>query len=114
VFVILQSVTPQIVIVASVILLLDDGRVLYQPLYPASFLSRMVSKYYLATFRSEGLNSKLNPKQREAVVAITAPLVVRLPPILIIGPYGTGKTFTLGQAIKMILNQVPRNCSTPT
>jgi superfamily I DNA/RNA helicase len=56
--------------------------------------------------RSEGLNSKLNPKQREAVVAITTPLTVKLPPILIIGPYGTGKTFTLGQAITMILNQV--------
>jgi len=39
------------------------------------------------------------------VVAITTPLNIRLPPILIIGPYGTGKTFTLGQAIKMILNQ---------
>jgi hypothetical protein len=48
----------------------------------------------------------LNPKQREAVVAITTPLNIKLPPILIIGPYGTGKTFTLGQAIKMILNQV--------
>jgi hypothetical protein len=77
------------------------------------FIDRMVSKYYLATFRSEGLNSKLNPKQREAVVAITAPLAVRLPPILIIGPYGTGKTFTLGQAIKMILNQVPRTVPHP-
>ena len=46
---------------------------------------------------------KMNPKQVEAVVAITAPLVVNLPPILLIGPYGTGKTFTLGQAIKVLL-----------
>ena len=53
----------------------------------------------------DDLNGKLNPKQREAVVAITTPLVISLPPILIIGPYGTGKTFTLGQAIKMLLKQ---------
>ena len=53
----------------------------------------------------DDLNAKLNPKQREAVVAITTPLVISLPPILIIGPYGTGKTFTLGQAIKMLLSQ---------
>lgn len=53
----------------------------------------------------DDLNAKLNPKQREAVVAITTPLVISLPPILIIGPYGTGKTFTLGQAIKMLLKQ---------
>ena len=45
----------------------------------------------------------MNPKQVEAIVAITAPLVVNLPPILLIGPYGTGKTFTLGQAIKVLL-----------
>merc|ERR1719210_335487 len=53
----------------------------------------------------DDFNAKLNPKQREAVVAITTPLVISLPPILIIGPYGTGKTFTLGQAIKMLLKQ---------
>jgi hypothetical protein len=52
---------------------------------------------------SEELTGKLNPKQREAILAITAPLSIRLPPILIIGPYGTGKTFTMGQAIKMLL-----------
>ena len=71
---------------------------------PAVFVVKNVP----TDFRSEGLNSKLNPKQREAVVAITTPLNIKIPPILIIGPYGTGKTFTLGQAIKMILNQVGR------
>ena len=49
--------------------------------------------------------AKLNPKQKEAILAITAPLTLRLPPILIIGPYGTGKTFTIGQAIKILLKQ---------
>ena len=52
---------------------------------------------------SSSVMPKMNPKQVEAVVAITAPLVVNLPPILLIGPYGTGKTFTLGQAIKVLL-----------
>ena len=49
------------------------------------------------------LDSRLNPKQREAVIAITCPLSLSLPPLLIIGPYGTGKTFTLGKAIESLL-----------
>ncbi len=74
--------------------------------------------------------AKLNPKQREAIVAITTEITDDpLPPILIIGeqtedyfclntcvvqnlsaplfsgPYGTGKTFTLGQTIKLLLKQ---------
>ncbi|GIY93821.1 probable helicase with zinc finger domain [Caerostris extrusa] len=48
---------------------------------------------------------KLNPKQKEAVLAITTPLSTRLPPVLIIGPFGTGKTYTLAQAVKIILAQ---------
>ncbi|XP_015917360.2 probable helicase with zinc finger domain isoform X2 [Parasteatoda tepidariorum] len=47
---------------------------------------------------------KLNPKQREAVLAITTPLCAKLPPVLIIGPFGTGKTYTLAQAVKIILD----------
>ncbi len=53
----------------------------------------------------DGLSAKLNPKQKEAILAITAPLSLCLPPILLIGPYGTGKTFTMGQAIKVLLKQ---------
>ncbi|XP_047469239.1 probable helicase with zinc finger domain [Penaeus chinensis] len=53
----------------------------------------------------EGLDMRLNPKQKEALVAITAPHGLILPPILIIGPYGTGKTYTLAQGIKQILQQ---------
>ncbi|GFX75481.1 probable helicase with zinc finger domain [Trichonephila clavipes] len=48
---------------------------------------------------------KLNPKQKEAVLAITTPLTTRLPPVLIIGPFGTGKTYTLAQAVKILLSQ---------
>lgn len=48
-------------------------------------------------------DSRLNPKQREAIIAITAPRSLSLPPILIIGPFGTGKTFTLGRAIEELL-----------
>ncbi|KAF8795213.1 putative helicase with zinc finger domain like protein [Argiope bruennichi] len=54
------------------------------------------------TFNSD---LKLNPKQKEAVLAITTPLSTRLPPVLIIGPFGTGKTYTLAQAVKIILSQ---------
>ena len=54
---------------------------------------------------SEDMNSRLNAKQREAILAITSSLAVALPPILLIGPYGTGKTFTLAQSIMMLLKQ---------
>ena len=49
------------------------------------------------------LDKRLNPKQREAVIAISCPTSLSLPPLLIIGPYGTGKTFTLGKAIESLL-----------
>jgi len=51
------------------------------------------------------LDQKLNSKQREAVVTITSPINIPLPPILLIGPFGTGKTFTLAQIIKQLLTQ---------
>ncbi|KAL1379001.1 hypothetical protein pipiens_015222 [Culex pipiens pipiens] len=41
----------------------------------------------------------------EAVVAITTPISVTLFPILLIGPFGTWKTYTLAQAIKKLLLQ---------
>ena len=53
----------------------------------------------------ETLDPLLNLKQKEAVLAITAPPSVTLPPILIIGPYGTGKTYTVGKAIEMLLQE---------
>uniref|UniRef100_A0A3Q2YQU4 Probable helicase with zinc finger domain n=1 Tax=Hippocampus comes TaxID=109280 RepID=A0A3Q2YQU4_HIPCM len=53
----------------------------------------------------EQLDPRLNAKQKEAILAITTPLSIALPPVLIIGPYGTGKTFTLAQAVKHILRQ---------
>ncbi|XP_056643763.1 probable helicase with zinc finger domain [Diorhabda sublineata] len=52
---------------------------------------------------SRTLDSRLNIKQKEAVNAITTPLCVHLPPILVIGPFGTGKTFTLAQAIRELI-----------
>lgn len=51
------------------------------------------------------LDQKLNSKQREAVLTITSPLNIKLPPVLLIGPFGTGKTFTLAQIIKQLLSQ---------
>ncbi|XP_059608674.1 probable helicase with zinc finger domain [Phlebotomus argentipes] len=54
---------------------------------------------------SESLDPKLNTKQKEAVVAITTPMEIPLPPILLIGPFGTGKTYTLAQAIRQLLQQ---------
>lgn len=51
------------------------------------------------------LDQKLNSKQKEAVVTITSPINIPLPPILLIGPFGTGKTYTLAQIIKQLLTQ---------
>ncbi|CRL07522.1 CLUMA_CG020487, isoform A [Clunio marinus] len=51
------------------------------------------------------LDQRLNSKQREAVVTITSPINISLPPILLIGPFGTGKTYTLAQIIKQLLLQ---------
>lgn len=52
---------------------------------------------------SRTLDSRLNIKQKEAINAITTPLCIQLPPILVIGPFGTGKTFTLAQAIRELI-----------
>ncbi|XP_033744648.1 probable helicase with zinc finger domain [Pecten maximus] len=54
---------------------------------------------------SEVVSTKLNEKQREAILKITSEGNLSLPPILLVGPYGTGKTYTLAQAAKQILQQ---------
>lgn len=47
----------------------------------------------------------LNGQQREAILSITSPVGTKQPPLLIIGPFGTGKTYTLAQAAKLVLEQ---------
>ncbi|XP_014771741.1 probable helicase with zinc finger domain [Octopus bimaculoides] len=52
------------------------------------------------------LDSRVNEKQRQAIAGIIADSNgVRLPPLLLLGPYGTGKTFTLAQAAKLALQK---------
>lgn len=51
------------------------------------------------------LDPRLNSKQKEAVISITTPSANKFPPFLLIGPFGTGKTFTLAQIIKRLLKQ---------
>ncbi|XP_070187827.1 probable helicase with zinc finger domain isoform X2 [Littorina saxatilis] len=48
---------------------------------------------------------RLNEQQREAILTITSPVGTKQPPLLIIGPFGTGKTYTLAQAAKLVLEQ---------
>lgn len=55
------------------------------------------------------LDNRLNDKQREAVNLMVAPSEIYLPPILLLGPYGTGKTFTIAQALVIMLLQNPYN-----
>ncbi|XP_055954783.1 probable helicase with zinc finger domain [Patella vulgata] len=52
---------------------------------------------------NEELDCKLNVKQKEAILAITADTDIILPPLLLVGPFGTGKTYTLAQAVKQVL-----------
>ncbi|KAH9492798.1 hypothetical protein Btru_024739, partial [Bulinus truncatus] len=52
---------------------------------------------------SEG--KQLNEKQKDAVRLILAAQNLKLPPLLIVGPFGTGKTYTMAQAAKQVLKQ---------
>ncbi|XP_035254938.1 probable helicase with zinc finger domain isoform X3 [Anguilla anguilla] len=53
----------------------------------------------------EGMDARLNEQQRAALGVITAPLSLQLPPVLLCGPPGTGKTFTLLQATVALLGE---------
>ncbi|KAH6943679.1 hypothetical protein HPB50_025601 [Hyalomma asiaticum] len=51
---------------------------------------------------------RLNEQQRRAVAAIVAPRTVpNVPPILVVGPFGTGKTFTLAKAMLEVIKRMP-------
>lgn len=76
----------------------------YKVIFPEVFLEPNIP-WTPSRQWSDSLDSRMNLKQKEAVVAITTPLYVNLPPVLIIGPFGTGKTFTLAQAIKQLVKQ---------
>lgn len=57
---------------------------------------------------SNGINFKismLNMVQRRALATITASTNVPMPPILLLGPFGTGKTFTIAQALRILLTK---------
>ena len=47
------------------------------------------------------LNPNLNEDQKEIIKKIAAP-AIDAPPLVVFGPFGTGKTFTLNQAIRRI------------
>ena len=53
------------------------------------------------------MDRKPNTNQHEAIAMILDPSPT--PPILVIGPFGTGKTFTLSLACVAILSQSERN-----
>ncbi|XP_016910827.1 probable helicase with zinc finger domain [Apis cerana] len=49
--------------------------------------------------------SLLNVEQKKALAAITAPDKISMPPVLLLGPFGTGKTFTIAQALRYLLTK---------
>jgi len=46
---------------------------------------------------------RLNSQQKKAVLLGAADLNVSIPPLLLMGPFGTGKTFTMAQMALEIL-----------
>lgn len=81
-----------------------DKIVDYRMIFPETFLEPSIPWTPKKQW-SENLDPKLNSKQKEAVLAITAISNATLPPILLIGPFGTGKTFTLASSIQQLLLQ---------
>lgn len=60
--------------------------------------------------RSLSWDPRLNERQRQAVAAIVAPRTVpNVPPVLVVGPFGTGKTFTLAKAMLEVVKQMPES-----
>ncbi|KAG7202166.1 hypothetical protein KM043_015848 [Ampulex compressa] len=53
--------------------------------------------------------SMLNAEQKRAVAIMTAPINITLPPVLLLGPFGTGKTYVIAQALHMLLTLHPKH-----
>ncbi|KAL0127574.1 hypothetical protein PUN28_003095 [Cardiocondyla obscurior] len=49
------------------------------------------------------LDSPLNQEQKQAVTAITLSIKTPSPPVLLLGPFGTGKTFTIAHMLYMLV-----------
>lgn len=68
----------------------------YRLIFPDTLVEPSVSWMAQQQY-DDTLDFRLNVKQKEAVLAITSSVGMPIPPILIIGPFGTGKTYTLAQ-----------------
>ena len=53
----------------------------------------------------EEIGERTNEKQKEAIIRVAALRSSSLPPVLIVGPFGTGKTYTVAQAAKQVLQE---------
>ncbi|KAL7639366.1 UNVERIFIED_CONTAM: hypothetical protein RMT77_009867 [Armadillidium vulgare] len=81
-----------------------DHLVTFEFLFP-NVINEPTIPWSPTTQWNEVSEMKLNIKQKEALVAITTKIDIILPPVLIIGPFGTGKTFTMSRAILQIIQQ---------
>jgi len=52
------------------------------------------------------LDSPLNHEQKQAVTAITLSKNTSSPPVLLLGPFGTGKTFTIAHMLRMLVQNM--------
>lgn len=85
-------------------LAVDRNKSNYSTLFPDTFKNIDIPWNPNRQF-DVSLDPRLNSKQKEAVISITSPTNNVYPPFLLIGPFGTGKTFTLAQIIKRLLIQ---------
>ncbi|XP_033332540.2 putative helicase with zinc finger domain isoform X1 [Megalopta genalis] len=51
----------------------------------------------------------LNTEQKRALAIMTAPAEISMPPLLLLGPFGTGKTYTIAEALCILLVKSPDN-----
>jgi len=60
---------------------------------------------FAAHFRSwkEDVGDRTNENQKDAIMKCAGFSHMSVPPLLIVGPFGTGKTYTLAQCAKHVL-----------
>lgn len=81
------------------------GKLFWSLLILIVLISHFVFQIFRFADQIPEIAARLNGQQQQAVAAIYSdPGEIRAP-IVIAGPYGTGKTFTFAQCIKVILDQ---------
>jgi hypothetical protein len=71
--------------------------------FPEACIDRPLNFEWSPKWKRNFKNFRLNERQKVPVALMMAPKTEILPPILILGPFGTGKTSTIAQALRILL-----------